>query len=305
MNLVVIILIFCISISLVVGTLVYTFYEKPKAVADKAVADKAVADKAVADKAVADKAAADKAVADKAVADKAMAVTPIAAALVTPVTPVTPIILNPVLVAAPLTNAQKCDAEKVVYAGDKPWLPLTDTPDAWDHYVNHGQFESRPWSGDGCPTVYPNAVKDAATKRLVDSVNKLSALPIGNTVSCQNDTKYPGGVYRLAAANTLNRYSTPDIASSWDANWRNSTVIPDCSRVIFGPDMTVNPLVGKAFSCANDIAHPGVFRLTAANTLNKYLNPDVANSWDANWSNPTVLSDCSTYTFGSDIAQNQ
>jgi hypothetical protein len=172
-----------------------------KVIADKVIADKVIADKVIADKVIADKVIADKVIADKLVADAAkLAADKLLIKQKCDAETAFYVTTNPgsswenyikwgvsegqtwsgpgcpalypgqeqaaknvklasdkLIVDKFAADQVTCNNEKSVYKLVYPWI----TTDAWEHYINHGQFEERPWSGPGCGSVYPTAVQGA------------------------------------------------------------------------------------------------------------------------------------------------
>lgn len=65
-------------------------------------------------------------------------------------------------------------------------------------------------------------------------------------------------------------------------------------------------VVGTPVNCNPELPNGvsgGVYRYTGNKTLQWYPNPDIANSWDPNWSSTTSI-DCSDYTRGEDMSMN-
>jgi hypothetical protein len=114
---------------------------------------------------------------------------------------------------------------------------------------------------------------------------------------------YPGEVFLATAVDTLQKYPTDEIASSWDPNWRNSYVI-DFNGLTIGADLEMHVFVldiGKPYTCLNDASH-AVYRATAVNVLRRYPTEEIAASWDSDWSCHTAV-DCTDLIIGADLSK--
>jgi hypothetical protein len=126
---------------------------------------------------------------------------------------------------------------------------------------------------------------------------------VGKNVKCTSNI--PAGksgdtVYRWDGDN-LRAYPSPDIANSWDANWASTTTNIDCAGFTVGTDLEK---IGKSVKCTSNIptgkSGDTIYRWDGK-TLRGYPNPDIANSWDANWESTTNI-DCAGFTVGTNMA---
>jgi len=88
------------------------------------------------------------------------------------------------------------------------------------------------------PTPAPNPSSSTETKSpIAGSVANLS-LKNGDAIRCTTNElrNSNGSIYRNIGESTLSWYPNPEIASSWDPNWRNFSEI-DCRDLTLGPNM--------------------------------------------------------------------
>lgn len=114
----------------------------------------------------------------------------------------------------------------------------------------------------------------------------------GQAVRCDKNLsavfRYTNGALRL--------YPDPAVASSWDLQWMNATLV-DCSRFPQAPEMSLKlpppdgMKEGQAVKCGPD--QPQVYRY-GCGVLRLYPYEKIASSWDPDWRNPLMV-DC-TYT---------
>ncbi|KAJ0411164.1 hypothetical protein ATCC90586_005021 [Pythium insidiosum] len=135
-----------------------------------------------------------------------------------------------------------------------------------------------------------------------DMALKVPFLANGQSVKCDRSE---AAVYRYADGQ-IRLYPSPDIATSWDPSWGSAIVI-DCSRIPRGPDLPAKLAVparlaeGQPIKCG--VRNDEVYRYSGGQRR-WYPSPDIASSWDPNWSKWTVV-DCSTIPRGSDMPRRQ
>jgi hypothetical protein len=131
-----------------------------------------------------------------------------------------------------------CDAEKTAYKGINTWL----TSDAWDHYINNGQFENRTWTGNNCNTLYPNAVKNARDA-LVKGCNEEKTTYKTNNMWLTSDswdhyTQYGQFENRAWTGNNCNKLYPNDL--------KNAKYTPEIQNPILVSDLPYIPMSGPA-----------------------------------------------------------
>jgi len=97
-------------------------------------------------------------------------------------------------------------------------------------------------------------------------------------------------------------FPSPEIATSWDPNWKTNyiTIRCDYGGFVFGPDMAMKPQVlieGATYVCRTNTGQ----KFRAVNgKLCSYPSPDIATSWDPNWNNPSMYKtiDCNGVSYG-------
>ena len=75
--------------------------------------------------------------------------------------------------------------------------------------------------------------------------------------------------------------------------------IPQMNKANLNVNVTVNCSQGQPSGMP-----AGAFRYSGNNEMNYYPTPDIAASWNTNWSGDVVEADCSTYTFGDTLTMN-
>lgn len=119
----------------------------------------------------------------------------------------------------------------------------------------------------------------------------------GQAVRCDNGPsvfRYTNGTLRL--------YPGPAVASSWDSQWMNATLV-DCSRFQPAPKMSLKlaPPIGikdgQAVKCGPDL--PQLYRY-GCGQLRLYPDVKIASSWDPDWKNYLVI-DCSFTPIADDM----
>ena len=98
----------------------------------------------------------------------------------------------------------------------------------------------------------------------------------GNSYKCSQSSL---SVYRYTEGE-LRHYLGPEIASSWDPNWRTNYSVIACDGIPRGFPMTYNAVEGNSYKCSTSSSK--VYRYTEGE-LRWYPNPVIASSWDPNW----------------------
>jgi hypothetical protein len=131
----------------------------------------------------------------------------------------------------------------------------------------------------------------------------------GVSIGCKPGTQpdgMPSGVYRYSGNNTIQYYPTPEIASSWNPDWGNTTEI-NCSTYKLGETATklnaASLRNGATVGCISGKELPngvqgGIYRYVDDNVLRWYPNPDIANAWNRKWARRIKWTDCTTYKAG-------
>ena len=135
----------------------------------------------------------------------------------------------------------------------------------------------------------------------------------GQSIKCNTDVPggVEGGVYRVQDGN-LRWYPSERIANSWDSNWRNAKMISDCSAVSRIGDMRYKSedqledaiRNNRSVKCGrepNGGAGGGAVYRVENGKLRWYPNPNIAGSWDSNWSNPVTVDDCTITSRDADM----
>jgi hypothetical protein len=150
---------------------------------------------------------------------------------------------------------------------------------AKQHWKDHGKNEGRDFTCDNDPG------------------KQFDTIPEGQSIACSADSpgryRYTGGQKR--------GYPNPQIAGSWDPNW-NSPMVVDCADFPDGPAMKVKPNVGDSVKCSADSGH--ILRVMSDNLLRGYPTPEIAASWNSNWSSDIKDIDCTAYTTGEGLGYN-
>lgn len=182
-------------------------------------------------------------------------------------------------------QAVKCNAnEAAIYRftnGTIRWYPNPDIAASWDSN----------WAS-------PIVVDCSYIPRGPDLTIKLpppAILTEGHAMKC--DPNRPE-VYRFTCGQRR-WYPNPTIASSWDPNWSNFIAV-DCSSLPQGVDMQFNmPIISEGQAVKCNAYEPAIYRFTNK-TIRLYPNPDIAASWDRNWSSPIVVN-CAYFSRGDDM----
>jgi hypothetical protein len=96
--------------------------------------------------------------------------------------------------------------------------------------------------GDDMPKNPAAVAAEAFAARVAD-------LGVGNPVRCDTADVpggVPGAVYRTTGTTTLRHYPDPDIADSWDPDWRTTTQGIDCTGFVKGDNMAMEPAAATA-----------------------------------------------------------
>lgn len=120
---------------------------------------------------------------------------------------------------------------------------------AVSYYFNKEGFDDIT-AATATPAIPTPAVPTPATTPVTPSA--VPTLHNGDTVTCTTGG-ITGKKYRYEN-NTLHVYPTNEIAESWNANSTSSVIIPDCSTMTFGSDMTRNS--ASASASASSAATP-------------------------------------------------
>ena len=119
-----------------------------------------------------------------------------------------------------------------------------------------------------------------------------------HTIKCKGDNVK---VYRVTGK-TRRHYPTPEIAESWDVNYKDHVVTIDCtdifSRLKNGPPMRLRE--EASITCFG--IEDKVFRLEG-NRRRHYPTGTIASSWDPNWQTDKFHLDCSNIPEGADMAR--
>jgi len=147
---------------------------------------------------------------------------------------------------------------------------------------------------------YPFSIMTVVTSNVAN-------LKKGVSIGCKGGTQpqgMPGGVYRYSGNNTIQYYPTPEIASSWNPDWGNTTEI-DCSTYKLGETATKSNTNsfknGDTVGCGSSLpggVQGGIYRYVDDNVLRWYPNGEIARAWNRNWSKQIKWSNCSTYKAG-------
>lgn len=129
---------------------------------------------------------------------------------------------------------------------------------------------------------------------------KFNSPPVveGQAVRCDKNLS---SVFRYTNG-TLRLYPGPAVASSWDPQWMNATLV-DCSRFQQAPEMSLKLAPptgirdGQAVKCGPDL--PQVYRY-GCGQLRLYPDAKIASSWDPEWRNFLVI-DCSYSPIADDM----
>ena len=120
-----------------------------------------------------------------------------------------------------------------------------------------------------------------------------AAPQIGAPIQCDGDDL---AVFRVISNTEIRWYPNPEIADSWDPNWRTVLVHINCDGLTKGPDM--RSLNEAPIQCDdNELA---VYRV-ADNQKRWYPNPEIADSWDPKWRTDLVRINCDGLTKGPDM----
>ena len=141
----------------------------------------------------------------------------------------------------------------------------------------------------------PPVVSDDTTPSITSTLD-VNYYPekIIKSVKCLNDPT--NKIYALSEKNTLHYYPSPDIAASWDPNFRSAESI-ECSSYEKGVDLKLKVSVGNPIKCIGDSDPNKVYRLSDDNKIREYPNPVIASTWDSTWESHKTV-DCSNYTRG-------
>ena len=99
-------------------------------------------------------------------------------------------------------------------------------------------------------------------------------ITIHHTIKCTGDNVK---VYRVTGK-TRRHYPNPEIAESWDANFRDHVITIDCTNFPNGSPMLFKE--GAPITCFGNVVK--VYRLEN-NQRRWYPTIKIANSWDSNW----------------------
>ena len=150
--------------------------------------------------------------------------------------------------------------------------------------------------------------KNASIATMISILNTITATPVANVpaegqaMKCINDGNgNSDAVYRFTRRK-LGLYPTPEIATSWDSNWR-SYIQVDCTQIPVSTPMIAAPNEGQAVKCSIERNKNGdsIYRFTK-NRVRWYPNSTIANSWDVNWESFITI-DCINIVLGQDMAQ--
>jgi hypothetical protein len=163
----------------------------------------------------------------------------------------------------------------------------------------------------------PTTINCAGLKAGPDMVAKLNQ---GQSFTCNsNDPTQPPGktTYRYEQGTTMRAFPDPATASTWDPNAATAPST-DCLGLknagTLGPVTPAMSLIaGQSVNCmAGDPSGESnygysngggktVYRYTGSNTINSYVNPIIAASWNPSWQKSTVTN-CTTMSRGPDMA---
>ena len=115
-----------------------------------------------------------------------------------------------------------------------------------------------------------------------------------HTIKCTGDNIK---VYRVTGR-TRRHYPNPEIAESWDANFRDHVITIDCTNFPNGRPMLFKE--GAPITCFGNVVK--VYRLEN-NQRRWYPTIKIANSWDSNWRTDKFHMDCSNFPEGPNMTQ--
>lgn len=120
-------------------------------------------------------------------------------------------------------------------------------------------------------TITSNTTTSTTINKSSAGIEAVTNFVTGQPVQCSTaDPKgYPNNaVYRYTGNNTINWYSSNEIALSWDPNWKQYKTI-DCTSLTLGPDMKINTNLGPTLLPGKSI--PQNSQLTSNNGKYKLL----------------------------------
>ena len=141
---------------------------------------------------------------------------------------------------------------------------------------------------------------------MISILNTITAAPVapaeGQAVKCSSGGNgNVDSVYRFTGGK-LSEYSSPEVASSWDANWKGFIQV-DCTQIQVSTPMIAAPHEGQALKCSSGGNGSGdsIYRFTK-NQIRWYPGPSVANTWDSNWGSFITI-DCTNIVLGENMQQ--
>lgn len=113
----------------------------------------------------------------------------------------------------------------------------------------------------------------------------------GSTVQCTQDGKY----YRFES-DELKLYPTPEVANTWNPDWKTNVNSMDCSSLKKGQPLSWKPKPlppnGSTIQCYQDKGSNINYRLENGQ-YRMYPNRDVAKAWNPTWDKTIETVDCS------------